>query len=157
MEKALGADTDAVILDLEDTVPPPAKDQARGLVGSAIDSQHGQREQPGPHTFDRVNSTSTGYLADDLKAAVRPGLAAILLPKVETTEDVREAAALIEKHESAQGMERGIVSLLLQIESALGVHRCFDLIKASARVGGTCFGSARNGDLQNDLGCSWSI
>jgi len=157
MEKALGADTDAVILDLEDTVPPPAKDQARALVGSAIDSHQRQRGQSGPYIFVRVNSAATGHLVDDLKATVRPGLAAVLLPKVETTEEVREAAAVIEQHEAAQGMQAGIVSLLLQIESALGVHHCFDLIKASARIGGTCFGSARDGDLQKDLGCSWSI
>jgi citrate lyase subunit beta/citryl-CoA lyase len=37
------------------------------------------------------------------------------------------------------------------------VRNCFDLIKASPRVAGTCFGSARDGDLQSDLGCSWSI
>ena len=43
------------------------------------------------------------------------------------------------------------------IESALGVHACFDLIKASPRVAATCFGSARDGDLQTDLGCAWSI
>jgi citrate lyase subunit beta/citryl-CoA lyase len=39
----------------------------------------------------------------------------------------------------------------------LGVYNCFNLIKASPRVMATCFGSARDGDLQTDLGCSWSI
>ncbi len=49
------------------------------------------------------------------------------------------------------------VEIILQIENALGVYNCFDLIKASPRVVATCFGSARDGDLQTDLGCSWSI
>src|ERR1035437_10151633 len=47
--------------------------------------------------------------------------------------------------------------IILQIENALGVYNCFNLIKASPRVAATCFGSARDGDLQTDLGCSWSI
>ena len=55
------------------------------------------------------------------------------------------------------GMKRGAVEIVLMIESALGVYRCFDLIKASPRVASTCIGSARDGDLQTDLGCSWSI
>jgi citrate lyase subunit beta/citryl-CoA lyase len=49
------------------------------------------------------------------------------------------------------------VEIILQIESALGVHRCFDLVAASPRVAGSCIGGARDGDLQTDLGCGWSI
>jgi citrate lyase subunit beta/citryl-CoA lyase len=45
----------------------------------------------------------------------------------------------------------------LQIETALGVYNCFNLIKASSRVSLTCIGTAQDGDLQNDLGCSWSV
>ena len=42
------------------------------------------------------------------------------------------------------------------IESALGVYRCFDMLKASPRVATACIGSAQDGDLQTDLGCAWS-
>ncbi|MEK7836245.1 MAG: aldolase/citrate lyase family protein, partial [Pseudomonadota bacterium] len=42
-------------------------------------------------------------------------------------------------------------------ESALGVYRCFDLLNASPRVASTCIGGAQDGDLQTDLGCSWSV
>jgi citrate lyase subunit beta/citryl-CoA lyase len=88
---------------------------------------------------------------------VRPGLDAILLPKVETVEEVQQTAAAIERHEAAHAMKPGTVAIILQVESALGVYRCFDLIKASPRVAATCIGVARDGDLQTDLGCSWSI
>ena len=54
-------------------------------------------------------------------------------------------------------MKQGAAEIILQIENALGVYNCFNLIKASPRVAATCFGSARDGDLQSDLGCSWSI
>jgi citrate lyase subunit beta/citryl-CoA lyase len=63
----------------------------------------------------------------------------------------------MERHEKTHGMKAGSAEIILQFESALGVHRCYDLIKASPRVGGTCIGVARDGDLQTDLGCSWSI
>jgi citrate lyase subunit beta/citryl-CoA lyase len=43
------------------------------------------------------------------------------------------------------------------IESALGVYRCYDMLRASPRVATACIGGARDGDLQTDLGCSWSI
>jgi citrate lyase subunit beta/citryl-CoA lyase len=159
MTKAFSAGADAVILDLEDTVPIAAKAEARLLVAAAIDGQAGQASprSHGTAIYVRSNAASTVYLADDLASVVKPGVAAIMLPKVESVEEVQQASDLIGRHESAHGMASGSVALVLQIESALGVYRCYDLIKASPRVGATCFASARDGDLQNDLGCAWSI
>lgn len=154
MTKAIGAGADAVILDLEDSVPLAAKAEARSLVAATID---GMAAGPGPAVYVRVNGAATGHLASDLEAVVRPGLDAVLLPKVESVEEVQQAAAAIERGEAATGMKSGAVSIILQIESALGVYRCFELIKASSRVSATCLGGARDGDLQADLGCSWSI
>ena len=56
-----------------------------------------------------------------------------------------------------RGLKTESIEICLMIESALGVYRCFELIKASPRVTATCIGSARDGDLQTDLGCAWSI
>jgi len=88
---------------------------------------------------------------------VRPGLEAIFLPKVESVAEVEHTASALERLESSKGMKRGTVELVLMIESALGVYRCFDLVNASPRVASTCIGVARDGDLQTDLGCGWSI
>ncbi len=154
MAKALESGADAVILDLEDSVPLAGKAEARTLVAGVIDAA---AARPRPAVTVRTNSAATDYLAGDLEAVVRPGLAAVILPKAETAEEVRSTAAAIERHEKAHAMEAGSVALILMIESALGVHACFDLIKASPRVAATCFGSARDGDLQTDLGCAWSI
>jgi citrate lyase subunit beta / citryl-CoA lyase len=70
---------------------------------------------------------------------------------------VQQTAAALERLESQRDMKPGSVEIILQIENALGVYNCFNLIKASPRVVATCFGSARDGDLQTDLACSWSI
>lgn len=158
MTKALESGADAVILDLEDSVPVAAKAEARLLVANVIDSvAAASPPRMCPAIFVRVNGSATGLLDDDLAAVVRPGLDAILLPKVERVSEVQNTAATLERLESAKRLERGAVEIILQIESALGVHHCFELTTASPRVASTCIGSARDGDLQTDLGCGWSI
>ena len=155
MGKALAAGADAVILDLEDSVPLATKAEARTLVAKTIDGVAANPSRPG--IYVRVNAASTGLLADDLEAVVRPGLDAVLLSKTENIDDVRQTAGSLDRLEKARGVKAGAVEIILQIENALGVYNCFNLIKASPRVVATCFGSARDGDLQTDLGCSWSI
>ena len=155
MGKALAAGADAVILDLEDSVPLATKAEARTLVARTIDGAAANPSRPG--IYVRVNAANTGLLADDLEAVVRPGLDAVLLSKTENIDDVRQTAGSLDRLEKARGVKAGAVEIILQIENALGVYNCFNLIKASPRVVATCFGSARDGDLQTDLGCSWSI
>ena len=155
MGKALAGGADAVILDLEDSVPLATKAEARTLVAKTIDGAAANPSRPG--IYVRVNAASTGLLVDDLEAVVRPGLDAVLLSKTENIEDVRQTAGSLDRLEKARGVKAGAVEIILQIENALGVYNCFNLIKASPRVAATCFGSARDGDLQTDLGCSWSI
>jgi len=155
MTKALESGADAVILDLEDSVPAESKREARLLVAKIINAAAGAHARPA--IYVRVNAATSGLLDDDIEAAVRPCLDAILLAKAESIEDVHRTAAAIDKRELQRGIKPGSVGIILMIESALGVYNCFNLIKASSRVAATCFGSARDGDLQTDLGCSWSI
>lgn len=159
MAKALESGADAVILDLEDSVAITAKPEARKLVAALIDgvAASSNTGKTSPGIFVRTNGPATGMLEEDLSAVVRPGLNMIFLPKAETVDEVKNCAALLDKFEAAQGMEAGSVEICLMIESALGVRNCYDLIKASKRVAATCIGSARDGDLQTDLGCAWSI
>ena len=158
MTKALESGADAVLLDLEDSVPLASKAEARSLVAKVIDGVAAAGTgRDGPAIFVRTNAAATGLLDDDLAAIVRPGLEAIFVPKVESVSEVQNAASLLERLESAQGIKTGTIEIVLMIESALGVYRCFDLINASPRVASTCIGGAQDGDLQTDLGCSWSV
>jgi citrate lyase subunit beta/citryl-CoA lyase len=154
MAKALESGADAVLFDLEDSVSIAAKTEARGMVARAID---GAASRAAPALCVRVNAAATGLLDDDLAAVVRPGLEAIFLPKVETVAEVQHTASLLDRLESERSVKSGTVDIVLMIESALGVYRCFDLINASPRVATTCIGGARDGDLQTDLGCGWSV
>ena len=156
MAKALESGADAVIFDLEDSVPVAAKAEARGLVTKAIEGvAAGKRSAPA--VFVRVNAAATGMLGDDLLAVVRPGLDGIFLPKAESIEDVEFAASYLDRYEAARSLHYRTVEIILMIESALGVRRCFELIEASPRVASTCIGVAQDGDQQTDLGCSWSV
>lgn len=154
MTKALESDADAVIFDLEDSVPTAAKAEARELVARTIDRAHASGS--GPLVTVRVNASATGLLKDDLLAVLRPGLAAIFLPKAESPEELSKAAGMLEWLEPTHHMKPGAVEIILMIESALGVYRCFDMLKSSSRVATACIGSAQDGDLQTDLGSAWS-
>ena len=154
MEKAFDSGADAVIYDLEDSVPFAAKAEARVLVAQAID--RAAAAGAGPFVTVRVNAAATGLLDDDLAAIVRSGLAAVFLSKAESIEEIGRTAALLDTLERKQGLERGAVEIIPMIESALGVYRCFEMASASPRIATTCIGTAQDGDLQTDLGSGWS-
>lgn len=92
LEKAKSIDADALILDLEDSVSPDAKEAGRANVCAAVQSgEYGHRE-----LAIRVNSIGTQWHDDDIAAAAKAGPDAILVPKVESAEQVRDLVAAIE-------------------------------------------------------------
>lgn len=92
LEKAKTIDADALILDLEDSVAPDAKEQGRANVVAAVRSgEYGHRE-----LAIRVNSIGTRWHDDDITAAAAAGPDAILVPKVESAEQVHQLVAAIE-------------------------------------------------------------
>lgn len=92
LEKAKTIDADALILDLEDSVAPDAKAQGRENVVAAVQSgEYGHRE-----LAIRVNSIGTEWHDDDIKAAAAAGPDAILVPKVESADQVRSLVAAME-------------------------------------------------------------
>lgn len=89
LEKAKTIDADALILDLEDSVAPDSKAQGRAnVVAAAKSGEYGHRE-----LAIRVNSIGTQWHDDDIEAAAPAGPDAILVPKVESAEQVRDLVA----------------------------------------------------------------
>lgn len=87
MEKAREIPADALILDLEDAVAPDAKEEARAQVVAAVKAGgYGKRE-----IAIRVNGLDTPWGMDDIKAAVAAKPDAILVPKINSAEDVARA------------------------------------------------------------------
>jgi citrate lyase subunit beta/citryl-CoA lyase len=94
LEKARSLPADALILDLEDSVAPEGKTEARGKVIAAVKSGgYGPRE-----LIIRVNAIETPWGADDLKAAAAAGPDAILVPKVSRPGDMVSAAKLLKAY-----------------------------------------------------------
>src|SRR5262245_59899973 len=94
LEKARSLPADALILDLEDSVAPEAKPEARERVIAAVESGgYGRRE-----LIIRVNAIETPWGAEDLKAAAAVGPHAILVPKVSRPGDMVSAAKLLKAY-----------------------------------------------------------
>jgi len=138
-EKAARTAADVVILDLEDSVAPDDKPQARRNVAEAIGDVDWGRKS----VSVRVNGMDTPYFYRDVidileQASDRLDL--LMLPKAGTREDVYAADLLITQVEMAKGRTRQ-VGLELQIESALGVANAEAIAAAGARVESLHFGS----------------
>lgn len=94
LEKAKSLPADALILDLEDAVAPDAKADARKRVAAAAASgEYGYRE-----VTIRVNGPGTAWHADDLRAAAEAGPDAVVVPKVDSADTVREVERALEAH-----------------------------------------------------------
>ena len=151
LDKAIGLPADAFILDLEDSVPLPEKENARAGVKAYAPKIADHR------VWVRVNGFETGLAEADLDAVIGvSGLAGIFLPKVETRDDVLRWDRTIGALEKTRGLAAGSTQLVLSIESALGVLNAFDMSVAAPRVASLSFGGAQDGDLNTDLGCTWS-
>jgi citrate lyase subunit beta/citryl-CoA lyase len=118
---------DAVILDLEDSVAPPEKDAARILVRNALRAaDFGTCERT-----VRVNQGDRGL--DDVEAVVPQNVHVILIPKVESADQVRAVDARAEAVRRAGGAKRPVL-LMPIIESALGCFRALEIATASPNV-----------------------
>jgi citrate lyase subunit beta / citryl-CoA lyase len=92
LEKAKGLGADALILDLEDAVAPDAKDEARERVCAAASSgEYGRRE-----IAIRANGLDTRWHADDVAAIAAAGPDAIVIPKINSVDDVRAIESALE-------------------------------------------------------------
>jgi citrate lyase subunit beta/citryl-CoA lyase len=152
LEKAIGLPSDAFIFDLEDSVPPAEKENARDGVREYAPKIADNR------VWVRVNGLDTGCADADLDAVIGvEGLAGLFLPKVETRAEVMRWNGMIAALEDARGLTAGSIKLVLSIESALGVLNAYDMSIATPRAVSLTFGGAQDGDLNTDLGCAWSI
>jgi citrate lyase subunit beta/citryl-CoA lyase len=147
VEKALELAADAVILDLEDAVAVAEKVATRAMVVEAFGrARHGK-------LYVRVNALSTDWCLGDLLAVVQPGLDGIILPKVETADQLKAADWVISSLERDRGMVVGAIDLVPIIETATG-HRALDAIAgAGTRTKRLAFGA---GDYTLDLGINWT-
>jgi len=129
LEKAKSLPADALILDLEDAVAPDAKDMARTQVCEAVKGGgFGTRE-----VVIRVNGLATPYGLTDFAAALEAKPDAILIPKVETAEDLQ--------HARKNAPSDCKIALWAMIETPLAILNLKEIgqAAASAELPLTCF------------------
>lgn len=133
--KAQTRGADALILDLEDSVPVDQKAAARDMV-----AEHWTALVAGPSDIVvRINAPLSAAVRD-LEAVVRPGLAALYLPKVTGPDHVRLLSEAVTELEHAGDMEPGGVRLIPMIETPGALEAAFDIAKACPRVVGLTLG-----------------
>jgi len=149
IEKAARCAPDAVIIDLEDTVPTDRKNQVRQDIADILPSV-------ALPVIVRINN-EPDFLEADLKAMTNEHVYGLFLPKSEDPAQIKRVDAIMGEAERARGLAAESVKLMPMMETALGVVRCFELACAASRVETVSFGSAEDGDLQGDLHCAWSV
>ncbi|MBO0742041.1 MAG: CoA ester lyase [Hyphomicrobiaceae bacterium] len=144
--KALALDADAVILDLEDACPIAEKKATRALVVAAC--QHSRRSLG----YVRVNATTTEFGLGDIMAVIAQGVDGIVLPKVESAEEIRAVDWVISGLEQERGLPAGRFDVIPIIETGKGMAN-IHAIAAAPRIRRIAFGA---GDLTLDLNIEWS-
>lgn len=144
--KALAGDADAISIDLEDAVLEDRKDEARQALSRFLRSDEATGH--GKTIIVRINGLQTPHFARDIEACAWPAVDVINLPKAESADDVRRAAAALAQWEEAHGCTRPI-GILANIESPRGLRCAAEIASADARVVGLQLGFA---DLLEPLG-----
>ncbi|MDI2030159.1 CoA ester lyase [Saccharopolyspora sp. TS4A08] len=150
-DKGIRAGAHALILDLEDAVPAEAKDEARTATAATIDRLAGGRTG----LVVRVNPLETDLFGKDVAAVVRPGLTALLLPKVYGRDDVLAYDALVTAAEIERGLPRGSVGLIPSLETARSLTNV-DEIASAPRVVSLMAAAAKDADISREVGFTWS-
>ena len=129
VEKAYARGADAIVLDLEDSVPTQEKASARWLVRESL----AVAGRGGAEVLVRVNN-DPALLGDDIDAAVHPGLDGLSIPKAESGQQIREIVARIERLERDRGLPPGHLRLSLALETPRGLLAAEEIARSSDRI-----------------------
>ena len=141
LDKARGLPADQVFMDIEDAVAPIAKPEARKNIVAALN----EGGYDGKVRAVRVNDWTTQWTYADVVEVVEgagPNLDCIMLPKVQSAEQVVALDLLLTQIEKANGFEVGRIGIEAQIENAMGLINVDAIACASPRVETIIFGPA---------------
>ena len=151
LDKLGSLPADGFIFDLEDTVPPPEKANARAMTKEAIATIAGNK------SWVRVTSVPSGFLHEDLETFVgMPGLAGFVVPKQDSYGDVAAVDRMIASIETRKGLEIGGTPIIVMIESAAGVLSAREIISGAKRIESAVYAGGEDGDMNVSLGATWS-
>ncbi len=140
--KAWRSSPDGVILDLEDSIPLDRKKEAR-IASAEITSE------PGLDWFIRINSHASRIWKEDLKVAFNENIVGILIPKIESLDQIKEIVDFTSKLEVQKGIKNPRPFFIPILESAKGIINIEKIAGASERILTLAFGAA---DFASDMG-----
>jgi citrate lyase subunit beta/citryl-CoA lyase len=148
LDKAMASGADAVIVDLEDSIPAQGKADARmraaAFIKDAVEAAHR------PRLLVRINGFATGLADADLDAVVPARPDAIMLPKAEGGADVIRTDAKLSVREAIAGLPDGHIKIVaIATETATALFLAGTYAGASARLEGLTWGAE---DLSAELG-----
>ncbi len=144
IEKSLLSAADAVIYDLEDSVPEPYKDAARRTLKKYLDSGAFKDKV----VFVRLNSLNSGMLSEDLEYVIHPDITGYMPSKVNTAADMEYYDRLFTGLETEKGIKEGHFKLVPLVETTMAILNLYGICNASGRTVAVCFGGE---DFLNDL------
>jgi len=148
LDKAMASGADAVIIDLEDSIAPERKAQARAAALEFLKAANAQKQRP--RLLVRINGLDTGMTDADLDAVVPGRPDAVVFPKAEGGATVVHLDAKLTAREAIAGLPEGGIKILAQaVESAAGLFAAGTYRGASARLIGMTWGPE---DLSAELG-----
>lgn len=153
LTKAQLGTADAMIFDLEDSVPLNAKDEARKNIQQVLGLG---LKKP---MYLRISNPRAGDYVADLGVFHNHSLfnvAGVALPKADDAHDIETVSKALQDIEIKAGVAVGSLSILPMIETCLGLRNSFDIAKSSKRVSGMALASAEQGDFMVDLGGHWT-
>ncbi|WP_197679699.1 HpcH/HpaI aldolase/citrate lyase family protein [Brevibacterium sandarakinum] len=153
LRKAIDTGADAIIFDLEDSVPPASKEDARGIVKSEIVANGFGRTD----LWVRPNSFDTDDFLVDLESIVVSGLTGLFLPKVESPEQIVAIDGILSYLERERGLDPNGIGIICSFETAIGMSRCESIASASSRVWSLLGATGPDADVARALGFEFSL
>ena len=142
LDKAKTLAADGLIFDLEDAVLPESKTTARAAAVSAANSKgYGKRE-----ILIRVNGLDTQWFEDDLKAVAKSAADGVVVPKINTPDDMRRIDQVLRSSGARDGL-----MIWPMMETPRAILAADAIAGASPRLAGFLMGTA---DLAKDLHCA---
>ncbi|GAB3057478.1 HpcH/HpaI aldolase/citrate lyase family protein [Salinicoccus sesuvii] len=136
LEKVNELQADVIIFDLEDSVVPKDKKKAREMVEAAL-----RQTKPGSRNFVRVNDIHSPFFIDDISTLAGTAPDGIVIPKVNTQDEMMIADFLLRNYEKANNLAIGSISIVPLIETGKGIMNVVDIAKSTKRVEALAFGA----------------
>ena len=136
IEKSTTLGVDSICMDMEDGVAANKKSEARAVIAQAMkELDFGKSER-----CIRINSVGSGMEKYDLAAALATNPDAIVVPKVESAEQVKWVSDHIETYELSSNKNIGSIRLLVGVETAKGILNLKEIAGADKRLEAIIFG-----------------